>query len=368
MVHTKADEALAKAEETTTQLNELKVLIQDLGSKFQIVSTFIESMKSNIETVTKTVDTLGTTLNQKFDDLNVSTVKLTARMEEVETLGTTLNSKIDDLTESTGKLTTRVEQVNTDIRNDLQQIETKFDGQFEQLVKEDAAIRKDIIDNKAEINLKTDALARELEESYKVLAIERAKFTALEKSSQTNIQHSREWNVEIDGIPEEVGDDADDLEEAVLKLCKALNVDIEHFEIDTVHRLPSRNSPKPVIVRFMTRKTVRALHYNKNKLKYLNDLDIDIAGLDDDSRIYIRPSLSPYFNNLSFNCRVLKRNRLIRREKVSGKGKLSVELMDGNILKVMHSSDLTKNFPLFDKFKFEYDRLQRSDDGEDSLR
>ena len=53
-------------------------------------------------------------------------------------------------------------------------------------------------------------------------------------------------------------------------------VDIEEYEIDKVHRLPSKQSPKPTIIQFMTRKTVERLHANKTKLKDLNDLDFEI--------------------------------------------------------------------------------------------
>ena len=76
----------------------------------------------------------------------------------------------------------------------------------------------------------------------------------------SNKQHSREWNVEIDGIPSNVGDDPDQLKEAVYELCHSLNVDIEEYEIETAHRLQSKVSPKPVIVRFFTRDTTIPTH------------------------------------------------------------------------------------------------------------
>ena len=136
-------------------------------------------------------------------------------------------------------------------------------------------------------------------------------------------------------------------------------VDIEEYEIDKVHRLPSKQSPKPTIIQFMTRKTVERLHANKTKLKDLNDLDFEIPWLNQESRIYIRPSLSPYFSNLAYNCRLLKKSNLVSRSKTSNSGKLSVQKIDGSFIKIEHETDLTKNFPAFSsRFNFDYDRSQ----------
>ena len=162
--------------------------------------------------------------------------------------------------------------------------------------------------------------------------------------------------MELDGIPANVGDDPEQLKEAVLKVFNAINVEVEDYEIDTVHRLPSRTSPKPVIVRSVSRETVRALHRNKNKLRYLSDLRIDITGLNDNSRIFIRPSLSPYMNNLSYNCRQLKRAKLIQKLTTGDDGRLTVQKLDGSYLKVVHELDLTSNFPTFAGFSFDFDR------------
>ena len=313
---------LAMQEEESNQMNDLKLFMQSL-------------MSENMKSLNATVETLGRT---------------------VETLGKTLNGKIDGLSTSTAVLTARVEEVNKTIRDDLQKMETKINGDVEKISRETASIRETITKNKDEHDQATQVMKRELEEAYIQLDIQRRKFSSLEKSSQRSMQHSRGWNIEVDGIPAVIGDNPDDLEEAITKICFGIGVEFDECEIDTIHRLPSKQTPKPVIVRFVSRKTVRALHEKKHKLKYLSDLQIEVDGLTDDSKIFIRPSLSPYFNNLAFNCRVLKRKRLVRRVKVSNDGKIVVEKADGSYVKVSHESDLVRNFPLFDDFNFDYDR------------
>ena len=277
--------------------------------------------------------------------------------ESVKNLGDSLNQKVDDLTTSTDKLAERVEEVNNSIRSDLEKIESQFDADIAELKHDNHFLKETIGENKKFVEKKCGDVENELLTLHKIVAEQKKKFVSLEKSSHRNQQHGRGWNVEIDGIPANVGDDPKQLEDAVLKICYALNVDIEDYEIDKVHRLPSKQSPKPTIVRFMTRKTVELLHENKRKLKDLGDLDIEIPGLNQDSRIYIRPSLSPYFSNLAYNCRLLKKNNLVTRAKTGNSGKLSVQKIDGSFIKIEHETDLTTNFPAFG-FNFDYDRSQ----------
>ena len=287
----------------------------------------------------------------KSMSLNLQSVSVS-----VNTLGENLNKKIDELKITNTMLAERVETVNTAIREDLQKLETKINLDLEKIGRESASLRESIVKNKDEVDTEVNALKRELEEAHVQIDLQKNRFFTLEKSTQRGLQHARGWNVEIDGLPTAVGDDPDDLQVAVMKLCDGLGVEIDECEIDTVHRLPSKNAPKPVIVRFVTRKTVRALHDKKHKLKYLKDLELDIDGLKEDSHIYIRANLSPYFNNLAYNCRSLKRKHLIRMIKIGKDGKLSVQKIDGSFVQVSHESDLTKNFPLFENFNFEYDR------------
>ena len=111
------------------------------------------------------------------------------------------------------------------------------------------------------------------------------KIASLERACHRGLQHGRSYNIEIDGIPANVGDDIDQLQDAALKIFRAINADVSEFDIDMIHRLPSRKSPKPTIVRFVSRKSVRSIHANKRKLRELEDLDIDIPGINEQTRI-----------------------------------------------------------------------------------
>ena len=227
--------------------------------------------------------------------------------ESITTLNKSLSEKIDNQHQDLGN---RI----GDITVQIQTLEKKFDDDIQALKVANAKVNKRIEDVVVKTNetineLRTDTVERldelgETEKRFKdavaTIDIQKKKIVSLEKSCHRGLQHGRGFNVEIDGLPVNIGDDPEQLEEAALKLFSAINVDIEDYEIDTIHRLNSKKTPKPTIVRFVSRKTVRALHDNKSKLKYLADLNLDIAGLNDESRIFIRASQCPYYKNLSF--------------------------------------------------------------------
>ena len=143
-----------------------------------------------------------------------------------------------------------------------------------------------------------------------------------------------------------------------MKIFSAIGVDINDYDIDTIHRLPSKKEPKATIARFVSRKTVREIHLNKSKLKKLKDLRLDIAGITDESQIFIRASQCSYYKNLSFNCRKLKRARLISKVITGKDGRITIILNDGKKwLQVSHESDLITNFPEFLEFDFNYDEF-----------
>ena len=111
----------------------------------------------------------------------------------------------------------------------------------------------------------------------------------LERATYNGLQHGRGWNVEVDGIPAEVGDDRRVLKKAVFDIVKGIGVEVQESDIEMVHRLPTRkDNVKPTIVRFHGREVVHDIHDNKKKLKNLRDCGIVLEGLNNDSRIFIR--------------------------------------------------------------------------------
>ena len=126
----------------------------------------------------------------------------------------------------------------------------------------------------------------------------KSRIVNLEKSSFCDSQHSRRGTIEIDGIPHNVGEEPEKLEGAVIKILKSIDVSCNQDDIEAVHRLPSKGAIKPTIIKFLSRKTAESPYRNKHKLKHLRSLNLQIDGLRDDSAIYIRPRLSPYYKKI----------------------------------------------------------------------
>ena len=271
-----------------------------------------------------------------------------------------MKEELADIKESiqflTATLTERINKLEQKIEADITAIEEKLTAEIVQLRNENKTLVEQlqvsqVATDKALSDLRTEYEARE--DALKLRLQEQdTRIVNLERAVHGGLQHDRKFNVEIDGIPANIGDDPVQLEEAVLVLFEALNISCDSGDIDAIHRLPSNKGIKPTIVRLRSRKTVEEIHANKNKLKNLSDLNVDIAGLQDDSQIYIRPSLCPYFRKLAYNCRQLKRGNLIKNTFVGDDGVIKIKLNDDKYIKITHETDLTNLFQDFAGFTF----------------
>ena len=90
--------------------------------------------------------------------------------------------------------------------------------------------------------------------------------TELEKQQAKMEQYSRRNNVEISGTSNEVSDK--NLEKKVIDICKESGIDLNPYDTEACHRLPSRfvhtNNSKCVIVKFINRKQAM-LHLKKQQ-------------------------------------------------------------------------------------------------------
>ena len=285
-------------------------------------------------------------LEKKIDGIKLGTDKLHDRIEEVNT---TLSAYVNNL---------RAKQINDhhdvkvlveNVSNGVSESKLSTDTEYANLKQAlDEQIKRLDSQEQMMINLKA-----ELVDARKTIHSQSVRMTELEKSLHHGLQHGRSWNVEIEGIPVNVGDEPGQLQDAVIRILEGINVHVEPCDIDTVHRLPSkRDGPKPTIVRLVSRKAVRLIHQNKYKLKDLKELDIDIPGIKDDSRIFINASQCPYYKTLAFNCRLLKRKGLIASHFTGKDGRIAIKTLAGDNIKVIHESDLTDTFPLFKDFNF----------------
>ena len=158
----------------------------------------------------------------------------------------------------------------------------------------------------------------------------------MEKSVFHNLQHDRKWNVEIDGIPINIGDGVNQLEIAVVKLFNSINVECSSSHIEAIHRLPSKTEFKPTIVLFENRKIRDAVLKNKSKLKDLASLNLDIAGLYANSKIFIRPSLCAYYKTSQYNCRILKRHGLVKQVRTEDDGSIKIKTLQDEFKNKKH--------------------------------
>ena len=305
----------------------------------------------------------------KSEELNNS-------IADLKSLMLACNTKIDNLAKTTDNLKQQVIQVEHDITDRINKLDVGLRQEISVLRSADEKIQNQLDEFKETISTELSTIQNNAVEDRKaldktnnslgnciqIMQAQAKRIVSLERECFRGMQHSRGFNIEIDGIPAVIGDEPYDLECAVVELLRSINVIIEDYEVDTVHRLPSKQIPKTTIVRFVSRKTVRACLKNCYKLKDIEDLNIDINGLDADSNIYIRPSQCSYVKNLAFNCRQLKRDKLIKKVHTGKDGRVTVENNDGSFLKVSHMEDLSKNFPTFGKFNFDY--VERKRDGE----
>ena len=84
----------------------------------------------------------------------------------------------------------------------------------------------------------------------------RRKIVYLEKNQAKGEQYSRRNKIETSGIPNRIPDE--DLENAVISICKDSGIEIYPKDIEGCHRFPlsrnSRGQDKKVIVKFVNRK------------------------------------------------------------------------------------------------------------------
>ena len=62
--------------------------------------------------------------------------------------------------------------------------------------------------------------------------------------------------------------------------------------------------------------------------------------------------MSPYFSNLAYNCRLLKKGNLISKVITEDNGTLKIVTLNNEFIKIKHETDLTSRFRRFE-FKFD---------------
>ena len=207
-------------------------------------------------------------------------------------------------------------------------------------------------------------LARENRELHNHVRTLENRLLKLEKQVNNTEQNNRKNNIEIDGIPASVDDE--DLRGVVARLLNHLAYsDITVADIEASHRLYSKTTPHPTIVR-LKRNLIEEVKSKEAKAK-LKDIALKMS-FPRGTRIYINDNQSPNMRSLAYNARLLKNSGLISDTWFSNAAVRIKRTPDSRTLKITHEKDLVDAFPAFDEFTFDmhfYRRLQDEEDLEE---
>lgn len=114
--------------------------------------------------------------------------------------------------------------------------------------------------------------------------------TAIEEDRQYNRNH----NLIIDGVPETQGENLVNL---VLQLAKKVQVSVLAGDIQAVHRIPSANNKKPIVVQFVNRMTRdNILEKSKSTRPTLKDVYPNQLA----TALYVNEHMTPYYKRLMY--------------------------------------------------------------------
>ena len=215
---------------------------------------------------------------------------------ELSTKLDTLVSTVENIEESLNDNTKAIKEHSESIARDFEDVDVLINSKFNSLQSDIYEMRRNIIDNLVKQN--------------KLLSIEveilKTKNDELEKCVQMSNQKCRENNIEIAGISDDISDD--DLEATVVKILNKIDIKVTDRDLQDCHRLPGpRESklPKKTIVKFVNKKDAKVSLTNRSKLS--NEVNFEELGLPGDSKIFLDLNLNPYYKELAFHCRHLKR-------------------------------------------------------------
>lgn len=117
-------------------------------------------------------------------------------------------------------------------------------------------------------------------------------------------QYSRNKNIQIDGVPEEKGEN---LRELVMDIGKKVDVDLDAKEIDVIHRIPSKNEKNtrssPIVVQFTTRQLREKILAGVRKSKITTK---DLKKTGEERIVYVNEHLTRAKKQIMFEGRKLK--------------------------------------------------------------
>ena len=194
--------------------------------------------------------------------------------------------------------------------------------------------------NESIIILKENIIQNLMDENKRLN--EKIKVVETEKNVAKVDQYDRRNNTEFHGIPDDIQQDK--LEEKVIEICVAIGADIEEKNIEACHRF-GRNKPQKVIARLVNRKDIEKIKENKKKLK---KMDMSNFGFDKKTKIFIQDNLSPYYSELAWKCRKLKKSQMIYDWWYRNEILFLKRTENENPKLVCHPNDIEALYPNFD--------------------
>ena len=174
-----------------------------------------------------------------------------------------------------------------------------------------------------------------------------AKIVKLETKQNSLAQYGRRNNTVISGIPDSIDDN--NLENTAISMVSNINVNIEENDIKLCHRFgkpDATSKSKKTIVRFVNRKNCNKIFENKKKL---NENNNGKHNFREGTKIFVSESLTPMNESIAFNCRKLKRKKIIIHSCYSRNGIINIERTDKRRpVKVFHMERLVNLFSDFD--------------------
>ena len=143
----------------------------------------------------------------------------------------------------------------------------------------------------------------------------------------------------MSGIPAEMGTKT--LKKKVLEVLDAIRAPVNTDLVEECHRIPSKDSPKIVILKLSCRKDSIQVLLNKNKLKQLKPESLNLPA---SLKISINDSLCPYYKKLW-----TKRKKLWDANRILSfwisNGSIIVKLVNENVSIITRDCDLDKLLP-----------------------
>ena len=175
----------------------------------------------------------------------------------------------------------------------------EFDNTFESHRGEIATIRTSLSD------MKNDVIQALREENISL----KNRIKTLESQFESSVlirnkmnQYRRRNNVVVDGVLPSVKNR--ELEDKCIEILGKIDIKIHEIDIEACHRLGKSSK---IIIRFVNRNFCLKVLAKKSEVHDMKKEKLTEIGLLETVKLFVRPNVSPYNKEISFNCGELRR-------------------------------------------------------------